>query len=155
MRTCRTGRKQGPQITSNLTSFDSRQRVLFLRVLFLLAGGLIFFRLFFLQVATHDKWVALAFDLHQAEIEITADRGEVFIQDGDHTYPLAVNREYPTVYLVPKEVIEKDRIASELSRILQVDRDLLLYKMSNPEDPFEIVKKKVSEDENRYYCSNG
>ncbi len=149
MRTCRTGRKQGPLSTANLTSFDSRQRVLFLRVLFLFAGGLIFFRLFFLQVATHDKWVALAFDLHQAEIEITADRGEVFIQDGDHTYPLAVNREYPTVYLVPKEVIEKDRIASELSRILQVDRDLLLYKMSNPEDPFEIVKKKVGEDERR------
>lgn len=118
-------------------------------MVFLLTGGLIFFRLFFLQVATHDKWVALAFDLHQAEIEITADRGEVFIQDGDHTYPLAVNREYPTVYLVPKEVVEKDKIANELSRILQVDRDLLLYKMSNPEDPFEIVKKKVSEDEKR------
>jgi cell division protein FtsI/penicillin-binding protein 2 len=117
--------------------------------MFLLGGGLIFARLIFLQVATHDKWVALAFDLHQAEIEITADRGEVFIQDGDHTYPLAVNREYPTVYLVPKEVLEKDRIANELSRILQVDRDLLLYKMSNAEDPFEIVKKKVSEDEKR------
>lgn len=150
MRTSRTGRKQGPLKKYTLVdTFDSRQRVVFLRLAFLAAGGLILARLVFLQVATHDKWVAMASDLHDAEIEITADRGEVFIQDGDHIYPLAVNREYPTVYLVPKEVQEKERIASELSRILQVDRELLLYKMSNPEDPFEIVKKKVGDNEKR------
>lgn len=150
MRTTRTGRKQGPLKKYNpIDTFDSRKRVIFLRLVFLVGGGLIFLRLIFLQVATHDKWVAMASDLHDAEIEITADRGEVFIQDGDHTYPLAVNREYPTVYLVPKEVQEKERIANELSRILQVDRDLLMYKMGNPEDPFEIVKKRVGDNEKR------
>ncbi len=154
MRTCRTVRKQGPpkkrsSLTSSIDSFDSRTRVSFLRSLFVIGGGLILLRLIFLQVATHDKWVAMASDLHDAKIEITADRGEIFIQDGDHTYPLAVNREYPTVYLVPNEVQEKERVASELSRILQVERDLIIYKMSKADDPFEIVKKKISDDERR------
>ena len=82
MRKCRTGPSQGPKRTSSIASYDSRTRVLVLRTFFLVGGGLIFFRLFFLQVATHDKWVAMAKDLHGAEIEISADRGEVFIDDG-------------------------------------------------------------------------
>lgn len=147
MRKCRTGPSQGPKRTSSIASYDSRTRVLVLRTFFLVGGGLIFFRLFFLQVATHDKWVAMAKDLHGAEIEISADRGEVFIDDGGQPYPLAVNREIPTVYIVPKEVTDQDRVASELSRILQVDRDLLVYKMRNHDDPFEIVKKRITDEE--------
>ncbi len=147
MRKCRTGPSQGPKRTSSIASYDSRTRVLVLRTFFLVGGGLIFFRLFFLQVATHDKWVAMAKDLHGAEIEISADRGEVFIDDGGQPYPLAVNREIPTVYIVPKEVTDQDRVASELTRILQVDRDLLVYKMRNHDDPFEIVKKRITDEE--------
>ncbi len=147
MRKCRTSPSPGPKRTSSAASYDSRTRVLVLRTFFLIGGGLIFFRLFFLQVATHDKWVAMAQDLHGAEIEITADRGEVFIDDGGQPYPLAVNREIPTVYLVPKEVTDPERVASELSRILQVDRELLIYKMRNREDPFEIVKKRINDHE--------
>lgn len=148
MRKCRTGRSSpGPKRISSFNSYDSRTRVLALRIFFVIGGGLIFFRLIFLQVATHDKWVALAQDLHGAEIEITADRGEVFIEDGGQPYPLAVNREIPTVYIVPKEVTDEERVASELSRILQVDRELLIYKMRNKEDPFEIVKKRISDEE--------
>ena len=148
MRKCRTSPGgPGPKRTSSVASYDSRMRVLVLRTFFMVGGGLIFFRLLFLQVATHDKWVAMAQDLHGAEIEITADRGEVFIDDGGQPYPLAVNREIPTVYLVPKEVTDPERVASELSRILQVDRELLVYKMRNREDPFEIVKKRISDHE--------
>jgi len=147
MRKCRTSPSPGPKRTSSVASYDSRTRVLVLRTFFLIGGGLIFFRLLFLQVATHDKWVAMAQDLHGAEIEITADRGEVFIDDGGQPYPLAVNREIPTVYLVPKEVTDPERVASELSRILQVDRELLMYKMRNREDPFEIVKKRINDHE--------
>lgn len=149
MRKCKTGRDISPLKKKTGSQDDSRSRVIILRIAFAIAGGAIFLRLLFLQVATHDKWIALALDQHQAEIEISADRGEVFIEDGDQSYPLAVNREYPTVYLIPKEVEDKDRIVNEVSRILQVDRDMLYRKMSDATDPFEIVKKKVTEDEKR------
>lgn len=150
MRKCRTERQSAPlKKKAALLSHDSRGRVWVLRGVFLLGGGLIFFRLFFLQVATHSKWVAMAEDQHEASVELSADRGEVFMKDGDNDYPLAVNREYPTVYLVPKEVKEKDRIALELSRILQMDAGAIRDKMQDDKDPFEIVKKRVSEDEKK------
>ena len=112
-------------------------------------GALLVFRLYFIQVASHDKWVAIAENQHNAYQELIADRGEVYMRDGEGRYPLAVNREYSLAYVVPRDVIEKDHVALELSRILGVDAALIREKLALPDDPFEIIKKRLTDDEVR------
>lgn len=122
-------------------------RVHFLLFVILLTGLAVVARLFFLQVLSHDKWVALAEGQHNATLELSADRGEISMRDGENEYPLAVNREYETVYVVPKDVVEKDTVAVELSRILGMDAGVIRDKLDRPNDPFEVIKKRLTDEE--------
>ncbi len=122
-------------------------RVHFLLFVILLTGLVVVARLFFLQVLSHDKWVALAEGQHNATLELSADRGEISMRDGENEYPLAVNREYETVYVVPKDVVEKDTVAVELSRILGMDAGVIRDKLDRPNDPFEVIKKRLTDEE--------
>ena len=125
----------------------SDQRIYFLVMAVFLMGFIIIIRLYILQVADYPKFRAMAEDQHRARSELVAKRGEIYLKSGESKYPLAVNREYPMVFLEPKLVEEKDRIISELSYILAIERSEIEKKLSDSEDMFEIVKKKISDDE--------
>jgi len=112
-----------------------------------LVGVFLIVRLYFIQVVSHDKWVAIAENQHNAFQELSADRGEIYIHDGEDRYPLAVNREYQMVYASPKDVVEKDRAALELARILGLDAGVIKNKLDRPNDPFEIIKKRLNDEE--------
>ncbi|MFZ2984508.1 MAG: hypothetical protein WA054_01775, partial [Candidatus Moraniibacteriota bacterium] len=124
-----------------------RGRVEIIGIAIFFTGALLLIRLYFIQVVSHDKWVAIAENQHNAFQELIADRGEIYIHDGEGRYPLAVNREYQMVYVSPKDVVEKDRAAGELSRILELDASVIKDKLDRPDDPFEIIKKHLSDDE--------
>ena len=112
-----------------------------------LVGVFLIVRLYFIQVVSHDKWVAIAENQHNAFQELSAVRGEIYIHDGEDRYPLAVNREYQMVYASPKDVVEKDRAALELARILGLDAGVIKNKLDRPNDPFEIIKKRLNDEE--------
>lgn len=117
-------------------------------VFLFLASLVVAARLFFLQVLSHDKWVARADNQHNTSQELVADRGEIYMHDGDtDRYPLAVNREYQMVFAVPKDIVAKDTVALELSLTLGLDGGEIRDKLDRPNDPFEIIKKRLSEEE--------
>ncbi len=126
---------------------EGRFRTYGLAIVIVLGGAMIICRLYFLQVVSYQKWLALAEDQHNAFWELSAERGEIFMRDGEIRYPLAVNREYQLLYVVPKEIKEKDRVAVELSRIFGMDVGPIRDKLDRPDDPFEIVKKRLNEEE--------
>lgn len=112
-------------------------------------SSILLIRLFFIQVLDHDEWMAIAENQHASSQELSANRGEIYIHDGDDRYPLAVNREYQMVYASPKDILDKDRSAIELSRIVNIDASLLREKFDILDDPFEIIKKRLNENEVR------
>lgn len=125
----------------------SSQRIYFLAAAIFLMGIIIIARLYILQVHGYLKFREMAQDQHKAFSELSAKRGEIYLKNGDEKYPLAVNKEYMMVFLEPKMVEDKDKVISELSYILGIERSEIEKKLSNSEDMFEIVKKKISEDE--------
>lgn len=127
--------------------FGSEQRIYFLVGSIFLMGIIIISRLYILQVANHSKFKAMAEEQHKTRSELAAKRGEIYLKSGDDKYPLAVNREYMMVFLEPKLIKEKDRAVSELSYILNIERPEIERKLSNSDDMFEIIKKKITEDE--------
>lgn len=127
--------------------FGIERRIYFLVGAIFLMGTIIIVRLYILQVANYSKFKAMAEEQHKTHSELAAKRGEIYLKSGDDRYPLAVNREYMMVFLEPKLVTEKDRAISELSYILGIERREIEEKLSKSDDMFEIVKKKLSEDE--------
>jgi cell division protein FtsI/penicillin-binding protein 2 len=120
-------------------------------------NGLVFFvffmslsivgKLYFLQIANHGIYTAMAESQHGSNTEILAKRGEIFLQDENQPYPLAVNRELQMVYAVPREMKDAAAAIEPLSQILGIEKEVLKNKLKDPEDMFEILKHKLSDDE--------
>lgn len=104
-------------------------------------------KLFMLQVLAREEYLDMANKQHQMKSAIAAQRGEVFMQDEIEPYPLAVNQQLMMAYAVPREVTDVKSVADGLSVILQLDSGELFNKLNKPDDVYEIIKKKLTEEE--------
>lgn len=117
------------------------------RALLLVVGLVIVGRLYQLQVVGREKWMAMAANQHTVAQSLRAERGEIALRDRDSTYPIAVNRAYKLVYVVPQLVDDVDNTAVVLSAVLGIDEQMVRARLSDQADPFEIIKKKISAEE--------
>lgn len=122
-------------------------RLYALLVLLVLVAGIIAARLFSLQIIRHSFYTALAEDQHEVLEKLVPRRGEIFIQEkGSVWHPLAVNRTFQTVFLVPKEVIDKNEVAQKLAPLVGISVEKILDKLKDPEDPYEPLKSKLEDE---------
>lgn len=110
-------------------------------------AGVLVARMAVLQVFRHDVSTALAKEQRLVSRALPTERGEIFLGDGGELYPIAVNREYSLAYAVPGDVVNDAETAREMGEILSVDADSILEKISKKDDPFEILKRRVSDEE--------
>ncbi len=115
----------------------------FILVIFL---GLVF-KLCSLQIFSHDVFKLLAEDQHTISQKLIPRRGEIFLQDNEKSYPLAVNKETKLAYVVPKEVENPEKTAMEVSQILNLDVQEVLEKIKKLDDGYEPLKNRLSEEE--------
>jgi len=134
----------------------SKWRISFLIIIIFFLGSGVLARLFSLQILQHDVYSQLAQDQHQLYQTLFPERGEIFLQDLsvsrrndiDQYYPLAINKEFRQIYLVPKDISIEGRqeLAEKLSSLLDLDKDLILERINKPDDPYEPLKHKVSKE---------
>lgn len=62
-------------------------------------------------------------------------------------YPLAINKDYGTVYAVPNEITDKEDVSEKLSQILNADKEVILKRISKKDDPYEPIKSRISDEE--------
>lgn len=125
----------------------SAGRVRFLA--FCIVGGalLILSRLFFIQVMNHEKWERAATGQYVTNRALLSKRGEIFFQDHGGRYAVAVNRDDPFVFVVPRDIDEATVVGEALSGILGIAREDIVRKIERRDDPFEMVKKKITQEE--------
>ena len=119
--------------------------------------GLVFFilffalsiigKLYFLQIKNYSVYAALAENQHGSIKQLDATRGEIFLQDESQPYPIAVNKEMQMAYAVPREMKDVSGAIGTLAGILGLDQDFVKNKLSDPNDMFEILKHKLTDDE--------
>ena len=121
-----------------------RLLVIFVAIFF----SIITFRIFQVQVVKHNFYSALAQDQHEFFKNIFSERGEIFIKDAysGNVYPLAINKELNLVYAVPVNIKNKKEIARKLSKILEMEEDKIFNIINKENDPYEVVKRKVSNE---------
>lgn len=88
-----------------------------LRRILLVVGGVIIFRLFFIQIIEHDKYVKLAEEQQMMQNTIVAKRGEIYAMDGDEPVEIAMNEQVWTV-LVDPMMADAEKVEKELDVVL-------------------------------------
>jgi len=129
-------------------------RALIVRTLFLLAvcGVAAFFilavRLYDVQVNNNSHYESLALSAQLRQLTLRASRGTIFDANGKI---LAMSAATENVFISPFELDRDDQdvqlIASGLSSILGVDRDMILERAGRVYSQYEIIKFQVESDE--------
>lgn len=111
--------------------------------LIVILGLAIIGRLFFLQVVRGDYYRALAQGQQKLVKETVGDRGSVFFSSGQ---VLATNENGKFLYVSPREVKEKERVAKIISEVTGIEAEDVLEKLKK-DNYFELLKNKLTEEE--------
>lgn len=125
-----------------------KKRVGVLKLFVMAAVAVMAARLFQIQILEHDEWVARADEQHISQYTIKANRGEIYMMDGDTAVPVVMNEASWTVVVDPmvadpeetekklKAAIAPEKLTADFQDVFR-DRNLRYY----------IVAKNVSRDE--------
>ena len=108
--------------------------------------GVIFFRLYWLQVKQYDYFTALASKQYQNKKELLPKRGEIIFKEKGRLVPVAINKDLPTIYIIPGEIKQKEETIKKLVDILDLDTEIVRQKVFKKNDPYEVIKRKVSKE---------
>lgn len=124
-------------------------RLDYLRFVFVALGAIIGLRLFIVQLVQHGYYEALAVDNHELFEELFPERGEVLVHDRystTGTVPIATNKVLYEVHAEPKHIVDAQAASDALSPLLSIPKDDLKKKLDKPDDPEELLKRRVSEE---------
>lgn len=89
----------------------------FLRFGLLVVMAVIVARLFFIQILQHDYWTERAAAQHTLQYTLRAERGEIYMLDGDEPVAVVMNATVYTVIVDPM-MANRDEVQSKMTEIL-------------------------------------
>ena len=103
----------------------AREKVL--KVGLAVAVVVILLQLFLIQIVQHDSWVKRAEDEHIVQNTIKAERGEIYMMDGDQPTLVVMNESSWTVVIDPM-LVDAEELESTLSKIIPKDKMVAEFK---------------------------
>jgi stage V sporulation protein D (sporulation-specific penicillin-binding protein) len=125
----------------------SDARIYFMIFLTVVSGVAIFIRLYYLEVFAYSYYKTLADNQHSIFKNLVPKRGEIYLKDKQELYPVAVNRDTKMAYAVPREIEDYKIAASSLAPVLGLDEEELGNKLDKPDDMYEVLKHRLSDEE--------
>ena len=117
-------------------------------------GVAIIGRLFFLQILSHKFYQAQALGQQAGFSEVAGQRGEVYFKNSQESKgaygtgdvkSLAINKERWQVFIIPKDIKDKNILSESLSKAIGESKEFVLSKIEN-RDSYTIIKKDLSEE---------
>ena len=115
--------------------------------------GLLFVKLYQLQIVRHEEFQSMALDQQTRSTEITASRGTIYDRSGNI---LAISATAETVFLSPLELAEelekedtawtREQLAETLAEILEINVESIYQKMEKTYSEYEVLKLRADED---------
>ena len=96
---------------------EKQLRIKLVLIMFSVVIVLIIFKVFYIQVFSYNKLNNLANDLWSRNLPISADRGKILDRNGK---VLASNITTTSLYLIPNQIQDKEKVTSDLANILNV-----------------------------------
>jgi len=137
-------------------------RITVIIAVFSLLYSSLVFKLYTVQVEGRERYEAEAFSFHMKNGYLNPLRGGIYFTDkSGAVLPAAINKEYPTIYAVPKDVKDAVYTAEILSDISMRDKEELVTILNKKDDLYEPVIKKATDEEvtkvleNNFGCLEG
>jgi len=119
------------------------------RTLVLIVGiaalyGFLLFRVSELQLEKSGYYTARAASEQSASAGAAMNRGTIYFTNADgSTLPVAVDKDYPTIYAVPTAIADAAEEANVLAPVLGESVDELQALFSKPKDSYELLMNKA------------
>jgi len=140
--------KNSYQNNQQRREYSSERRITFVFFCFFAVFLILLSRLYILQIRDHSEFSAEAQSLHETTAILTPQRGLIYCGDKNNEYiPIAVNKKYFSLYVVPKEIETPKEVSEALAKITSLSEEEIFEKVSKQDDPYELILKKI-EDEN-------
>lgn len=118
-------------------------RINLIFIFFILFSAVLIGRLIYIQILRADFYKALAQGFLNLPEKTQAERGEVFLKNGE---PLAVNKSFSLVFASPPKVKNVAEASEILSEILNLDKNFVLRTLEK-EALYSPIKNRLSEEE--------
>lgn len=120
-------------------------RLYFIFFVFFSLAVVVILRFYNLQVLKHEGFsVRAASQVQIKQTDWQYLRGKIYFQDkNDKLIPVAINKEFPQVYAVPKEIKNPTEIAKVISEIFNIPQEELEEKFSDSSNLFSLIQKKA------------
>lgn len=115
--------------------------------LFLFLGLAIISRLAWLQIFKAETYKALAKGQQEIFESPQQERGEIFLSRlNEEPIKVALNKDWWACYASPREITNREAVATQLSSALDLNKQILLQKLNN-DSSYYLLKDKMSEEE--------
>jgi stage V sporulation protein D (sporulation-specific penicillin-binding protein) len=133
---------------NNQNRYSFEGRVLFVYFCFIAVFFILASRLYALQIRDYSQFSDQAENIHEATAILTPQRGLIYCQDKNNEYiPLAINKKYYSLYTVPKEIENPEKVSEILSEVTLLPYEEIFEKVSKPDDPYELILKKIDDED--------
>jgi len=129
---------------------DYKIRVFFVFACFVFLLLIVATRLFLIQIRQKDFFKLLA--QHQHELEITFNPQRAIIYDSSGKIPLAFNREVPSAFLIPEDLIEPEKTMRFLKKNYPDVHERIAQ---NPDKQFLWLERKLTPQKYAYLENTG
>ena len=125
----------------------THSRTGWLAIVLLLAMATFVLRLFYLQILQHSMYTELARASQQQQFVIPAERGKIYMMDGQALAPVVLNRMIYTVIADPQAVEdgERSKIITSLKKI--AGGEMVRHaeaKLNNKKSRYEVLARNIS-----------
>jgi stage V sporulation protein D (sporulation-specific penicillin-binding protein) len=149
----------------NLPQFQIKKRITILFFIFFLVSIILSIRLAWIQVINSSDYQRIALDQRLRELKVEPKRGIIYDRNGRE---LAISASSETVVAIPLEIIDKEKTAESLSKVLNMNNETIYERITRKasavylerkveEKTAEIVRKMdlpgitFTEESKRYY----
>lgn len=120
----------------------------FIRIGFVLIFGALIVNLYVIQVSKGQFYTQKAQAQDQASGALEATRGAIYMTDKNGTAISGVlNKEYPLIYAVPKEIEKPLETALAVAPLVGVSNETLEKSFNKRNDLYELIKEKATQEE--------
>lgn len=123
-------------------------RIKLLIICFILLYGISLWRLYDLQILKNKYYFALAESQYLNKVLPQSLRGSIYFQDKNNNPIIAAtNKDFPTIYAVPKEIEDVPETISKLSLVIEINnKEVLAKKLSDKKSAYVLILRKASDN---------
>lgn len=125
-----------------------RIRPIFITSFFIFLYFALIFNTYNLQIKNGAYYSARAASQYRLSGFLEPQRGNIYFTDRNgNNIPAAMNKNYPVIFAVPKEIKDPLAAAESLYNILGLDKEKLAAQLSKPNSLYELLARKASDDQ--------